>query len=357
MRHLLTALFLFYQVMSAFAGINAWTQCSGTNGFTGDSLLIDTTTTGRLYAGTNGLLISNDYGTTWVYSDWSTVGSVPASIAVNPYSPNEVYTYDYDGFGIVKSTTYGYGNWTHITNDLSDACAVPELLIDPENVARMYVGACLSGNTFIYRSDDTGYHWTTSMSGITTNQGTSILIMDPIQHNKLYAGSPSSPGIFMTVDGATTWQSLPLYKTVESLAIDPTNNQYIYAGSATGGFASSFDDGYAWNICTDPTITGAVPKAVLVNPLNPNIIYIGIPGGVFKSKDRGNTWASMTTGFPFRQVWSLAYDTITRTLFAGTEGWLPPNNTPIGIWMYQDTDLTTPPPPVSISKDIWEMFN
>ncbi len=359
MRYLLTALFLYCLILDAFAGINTWTQCSGTYGYAIGALLIDTTTTtGRIYVGTNGFLISNDYGTTWVYSSITAVSlyDTPLAIAVNPKSPNEVYLYMADGDGIAKSTTYGYGNWTSITNDLSDACAIPNLLIDPENVGRMYAGACLSGSIFVYRSDDTGYHWTSSMSGITTDQGLDMLIMNPTNHNILYAGASGSPGIFISVDGATTWNSMPLYMSVESLAIDPTNDQYIYAGSDVGGFASSFDGGYAWNICTDPTITGNEVETVVVNPLNPKIIYVGTyDNGVFKSKDQGNTWSAMSTGLSFRRIISLAYDTISQTLFAGNPGdiGMP---TPQGVWMYQDTDLTTPPPPVSVPKEIWQMF-
>ncbi len=355
-KHFLTALFLFCLIMNAFAGINTWTQCSGTDGQVGLSVVIDTTTPGRMYAGTWGMLRSEDYGTTWIYSAFTVEPYlVSVSIAINPKSPNTVYTYMSNGGGILKNTTFGYGDWETITNDL--ACAVPNLLFDPENAGRMYAGACLSGYTFVYRSDDTGYHWTPSMSGITTDQGTNMLIMHPTQHNILYAGAAASPGIFVSFNGATTWQSLPLYKAVNCLAIDLTNPQYIYAGGAIGGFASSFDEGYAWNICTDTTITNYEVNTIIVNPLNPKIIYIGTnANGIFKSKDRGNTWFSMNTGLPSYPISALVYDTITRTLFAGTNISSPPQNIPIGVWMYQDTDLTTPPPPVSVPKDIWQMF-
>jgi len=114
---------------------------------------------------------SDDYGTTWTFSDWS-YNTGPASITVNPKSPKEVYTYNNSGFGIIKSTTYGYGDWTTISSGLETAAAVPNLLIDPENVSRMYVGSNHAvGDPSVYRSDDTGYHWLQSDSGITTDQG------------------------------------------------------------------------------------------------------------------------------------------------------------------------------------------
>lgn len=358
MKYVFTALFTLCWSVNAFTGINTWTQCSGTDGQFFDSLLIDTTTSGRIYAGAYGeLAISNDYGTTWAYSVFSS--AAPSceieSIAVNPKSPNEVYLYLAHGLGIAKNTTYGYGNWISITNDLNDAPAVPNMLFDPENVARMYVASVPFGYP-IYYSDNTGYNWTPSYSGITTDQASGYLIMHPIHHNWLYAGVGGTPGIYVSMDGATTWNSVPLYMTVESIAIDPIDNNNIYAGGYAG-FASSFDGGYVWNICADTTITNYGIKAVVVNPLNPNIIYAGTQyNGVFKSKNQGSTWYAMNTGMPVYPVWALAYDTITRTLFAGLEGSPPSQNIPIGVWMYQDTDLTTPPPPVNVPKEIWQMF-
>lgn len=340
-KHFLTALFLLCLVVHSIAGINMWTQCAGTNGYAIQALLLDTTTTGRIYAGTDGLLISSDYGTTWIFSNVTSVTPYPGvvAIAVNPKSPNEVYIWLGDGGGIGKNTTYGFGNWTSITNDLSDACAVPELLIDPENVGRMYVGACLSGNTFIYRSDDTGYNWTSSYTGITTDQGTGILTMHPTIHNRLYAGAPASPGIFESDDGATTWHSLSLYNAVNSLAFDPTDSNKIYAGGSFGVFASSFDGGTTWNISSDSTFANEQINAVVVNPLNPMIIYVGVDSnGIFKSKDRGNTWSAMSTGLQTIRIYSLAYDTVTRTLFAAGSIFNYGVDIP-GVYMYQDTDL------------------
>jgi len=132
-------------------------------------------------------------------------------------------------------------------------------------------------------------------------------MMHPTNHNKLYAGTGGAPGIYISMDGATSWNSLPLYRNVVSLALDPINDQYIYAGSANG-FASSFDGGTTWSISTDATIINCHVRAIIVNPLNPNIIYVGTwYNGVFKSKDRGNTWASMTSGLTPSRIWSTSF--------------------------------------------------
>ncbi len=340
MKYFLTALFLLCLVVNSTAGINTWTQCSITDGFAIASLVIDTTTTGRIYVGTYGIFRSEDYGTTWMYSNFTSISpdDVADSIAINPKSPNEVYLYLSSGLGIAKNTTYGYGNWTSITNDLNDAPAEPNLLFDPENVARMYAASEPFGYP-IYISDDTGYHWTTSYSGITTDQGTAMLIMHPTIHNKLFAGAPASPGIFESDDGATTWHSLSLYNAVQCLVFDPTDSNKIYAGGSFGVFASSFDGGTTWNVSTDSTFINEQINAVIVNPLNPMIIYVGTEdNGVFKSKDQGNTWSSISTGLPSGQIYCLAYDTISKTLFAGV-GPLPSTLHQFGIWVYQDTDL------------------
>ncbi len=334
MRCFLTALLFIILFTSSYCGINVWSQCTATDGYDIFSLLIDTTTVGRIYAGTFGMFRSEDYGTTWISSSIPSVDGV-VSIVVNPKSPNEVFVYTDE---VLQSTTYGYGNWTSISNGLNDVASVPNLLIDPENVGRMYVGS--NGNSAsVYLSDDTGYTWLESDSGITTDQGVNFLMMHPTNPSMLYAGTGGAPGLYISVNGATTWNSLPFYNEIQSLALDPTDTNKIYAGIATAGFASSFDGGSTWSYCTNAIITGSLPAAIIVNPLNPQILYIGTAyNGVFKSEDRGNTWFSIQTGLTEQGIASLAYDTITRTLFAGTVK-IDSETHAKGIWMYQDTDI------------------
>ncbi len=86
--------------------------------------------------------------------------------------------------------------------------------------------------------------------------------------------------------------------------VDPNNPNTIYIGAPQGGVWRSFDNGDTWEILTDSTlISGASGIAIDYN--NPNIIYVSTgdedtgenpSNGIFKSIDGGKNW--IQTSFP-----------------------------------------------------------
>lgn len=76
------------------------------------------------------------------------------------------------------------------------------VLIDPTQPARVYAAA----ETSLYRSDDAGQSWEAAAQGL-PDEGVAALALDPRQPQRLYA-STSGGSLYVSEDGATTWQSL-----------------------------------------------------------------------------------------------------------------------------------------------------
>jgi photosystem II stability/assembly factor-like uncharacterized protein len=90
---------------------------------------------------------------------------------------------------------------------------------------------------------------------------------------------------------------------VNSIAIDPSNDDIIYAGFARGGLWKTTDAGGNWVSLWDNEVSQSV-SAVAIHPTNSNIVYAGsgdinvsgnvyMGNGLFKSEDAGVTWTNI----------------------------------------------------------------
>ena len=108
------------------------------------------------------------------------------------------------------------------------------------------------------------------------------------------------------LDGATTRDDIPGVGRVSAIEFHPTDPLTIYAGAPAGGLWRTTNGGQWWESLTDDLPTLGI-SAIIVDPNNPDIIYIGTgdrdsadaPGlGVWKSVDGGETWSSPEFGMP-----------------------------------------------------------
>ncbi|MCK4870716.1 MAG: hypothetical protein KAS93_06375 [Gammaproteobacteria bacterium] len=101
------------------------------------------------------------------------------------------------------------------------------------------------------------------------------------------------------------------------IAIDPTNNNILYAALWGGGIYKSINAGQHWTKMSSGP--GFVVQIVLVD----NAIYaISDHHGIYKSTDGGNTWAAINTGLPLAPNQSFIYvsdlTSYNNTLYAAT---------------------------------------
>ncbi|HEX4950055.1 MAG TPA: SBBP repeat-containing protein [Blastocatellia bacterium] len=175
------------------------------------------------------------------------------------------------------------------------------------------------GNS-LYKSTNQGGNWTGS-NGLLTSL-TNSLTIDPTNPNTLYAATVS--GVYKSTDGGTQWQRLGLVQNTFTVVVHPTTPTTLYAGTS-GALFKSTDGGATWTFQQVPLIGSPLFFSVAIDPTNPETVYTGTGGGVYKTTNGGTTWAAVNNGLAQffgstpPQVNRVVVDRNTpTTLYAGT---------------------------------------
>ena len=139
-----------------------------------------------------------------------------------------------------------------------------------------------------------------------------VVAIDPTDSNIIYTGTANG-GIYKSIDGGASWFSVVdtlSYFAVGDIKIDPIDHNTIYVGlgdpnisgypAIGNGILKSTDAGATWhNIGLSDT---RVISKIEIHPLNHNIVYAGAMGlpyaknnqrGLYKSSDAGQTWSQI----------------------------------------------------------------
>src|SRR5258706_147680 len=177
---------------------------------------------------------------------------------------------------------------------------IRSLAIDPSNSSRMYVGT----EAGAYRSADGGQTWTAFSDGLTTHPNDFLPAVAALAFSfadppVLYAAAGKQ--VFRTTANGEGWSSVAPFRSdvgssqVFSLATDPSNPQTLYLG-VDGGVFKTIDGGVNWTGTFNDFSCLSV-FAVAVNPVVPSIVYAGTCNGVFKSTDGGSSFQAANTRF------------------------------------------------------------
>ncbi len=144
------------------------------------------------------------------------------------------------------------------------------------------------------------------------------LAINPQDDQIVYAGTWGA-GVYKSSDGGQHWQAASEGLSdgfIQNLAIDPQNPATIYAGMYGYGVYKSTDGAATWQ-ATGPGLTSqAVVYALVIDPTRPNILYAGTRdrafsgpqwgGGVYRSENGGASWQAVNNGLAEDWVYSLA---------------------------------------------------
>lgn len=133
-----------------------------------------------------------------------------------------------------------------------------------------------------------------------------VIAFHPTDQNKLYAGSPSG-GFWLTEDNGATWSTttddMPTIG-VSAIVVDYSNPACLFMGTgdrdhgdAPGmGVFKSSDGGMTWLQSNNGMGSTTVCK-MIQHPLNAQIILAATTNGIFRSVDSGTNWTLTTPGY------------------------------------------------------------
>jgi photosystem II stability/assembly factor-like uncharacterized protein len=236
------------------------------------------------------------------------------SVAIDPVNPDVIYA---GTWHLPWKTEDGGKTWHNIKKGVIDDSDVFSIVIDPSQPANLFISAC-SG---IYRSESAGEMFRKIQGIPYSARRTRMLQMDPTDHNVVYAGT--TEGLWKTTDAGVTWKRMTGPNIViNDVLIDPRRSARVLLATDRSGVLAS-DDGGVTFTASNRGFTHRQAAALLVDRSNSAVLYAGVLndkefGGVFVSRDSGQTWKQTSDGLDGRDVFVLR-QAADGSLVAGTD--------------------------------------
>lgn len=293
---------------------------------------VDPTDATKIFGGTQD---NNSLKTSTGPSGWfSILGGDGFYQLVDPVTPNVVFTewqYCCNKTGFRRSTSGGPSGLSTSGWVSSDRFnwSTP-IAMDPNDH-----NVLIAGSNFVYKSVNNGVSWSKVSGDLTTNPA-SLLVYGTISTVAISAANPDV--YYVGTDDGKVWRStnaggswtdisagLPK-RWVTRVVPDPSNAQVVYVTHS--GYTSddqatlvhrSADQGATWtNVSAN--LANVPANDLVVDPLDPQRLYLGTDTGVWTSADAGGYWYPLGVGLPVQVIADLVLHQGSRQLFAFTHG-------------------------------------
>ncbi|HEX3351771.1 MAG TPA: transcriptional regulator [Terriglobales bacterium] len=296
-------------------GGNNWEALSDMHGKSVRAMAISASDSKILVAGAlDGVYRSKNGGNSWerISPPSAEIKNIE-SIAIDPKNPDVVYA---GTWHLAWKTADGGASWQHINKGMIDDSDVFSVIVDSTNSSVVYASAC-SG---IYKSESAGdlFH---KLQGIPFSaRRTRVLKQDPNSPATVYAGT--TEGLWKTIDGGKTWKHVTNSEVVvNDVLVDPRNSDRVLLATDRSGVMAS-DNGAATFTASNHGYTHRYVSSILADQKDPNAILVGVVndrewGGVFSTRNGGQSWQQKSAGLGGRDVFALQQAS-NGALIAGT---------------------------------------
>jgi photosystem II stability/assembly factor-like uncharacterized protein len=249
--------------------------------------------------------------------------------AIDPNKPNTMLSTYYDLSPKRSDQSGKLGTWTGVWNGLSgNSLFYPPMTLDQSNPNNAAIGGA---KLFLDAAQGVG-GWPTSV----TLPGLNGLIsaINYVNSNLIYVGTDGGQ-VYRLVKSGSIW-------TPTIISAMPLPSRFIWDVAAKPGdfntvvlVMSGFGTAHVWKgsvpasgpaTWTDISGTGSgrlpdIPaNALVIEPSNPNTMYIATDVAVFRTTNGGTTWTQFSEGLPNSAVFDLRLHDATRLLRAAVHG-------------------------------------
>jgi photosystem II stability/assembly factor-like uncharacterized protein len=275
-----------------------------------------------LIAGTfNGIFRSDNAGDSWTQLPTSsTAGLVHVeSLAIDPRTANTIYA---GTWYLPYKSTDGGQTWRTIKNGIIDDSDIFAIDIDPRDPNHIIASAC-SG---IYETRSAGDGWKKVQGIPSQSRRTRAILQHPSIAGLVFAGT--TEGFWRSERGgdADSWMvTTSRQLEINSIAVHPSRPQTIYIGTNNYGVMVSYDGGKNF-APTNAGYSGRFANVIVADREMSNRIYAATintttgGGFLFASTDNGETWRPSMRNMPPRLItYSIMQDARNaNTIYLGT---------------------------------------
>lgn len=251
----------------------------------------------------NGIFRSENSGETWSQlPTYNTPGLVHVeSLAMDPRTTNVIYA---GTWYLPFKTTDGGKTWKSIKNGIIDDSDIFAIDIDPRDPNHIIASAC-SG---IYETKNAGENWRKVQGIPSQSRRTRAILQHPSIPGLVFAGT--TEGFWRSERGgdADSWMvTTSRQLEINSISVHPSRPQTIYIGTNNYGVMVSYDSGKTF-VPTNGGFSGRFANSIVADREMPNRVYAATintatgGGFLFTTSDNGETWRPSMRNMPSRLI-------------------------------------------------------